>query len=175
MDYTFWIPVVISLLALIWNFWQQKSIEKLKSENEKSKLIHRIQFEKEFNIYNELWGKLIDLRNLAGALRPEVDFIDPDKTSDEIAIEKINKINDAFHSCVISFDNNKPFYPKEVYDEIEKILRLSRREARQFQGGDSRKDDYWEEGKKNIQGIIESMDKVCEIIRTRIGLIRVKE
>ena len=175
MDYTFWIPVIISLFALFWNYLQQNSIEKLKSEKEKSKLIHRIQFEKEFNIYNELWYKLIDLRNIVGLLRPEFDFVDPSKTPDEVTREKLNKINEAFHSCVMSFDNNKPFYPKEVYDEIEKILRLSRKEARQFQGGDSHKKEYWEQGEKNINGIIESMDKVCDIIRTRIGLIRIKE
>jgi hypothetical protein len=174
-NYAIWIPSVLSIIALLWNYWQQKRIEELKHENERTNLIHRVQFEKEFNIYNDLWGKLIDLRNITGDLRPEMGYYDTSKTAEEIAREKLVRINEAFQACVISFDKNKPFYPKEVYDEIEKVLRLSKREATQFQYGDSRKEEYWEEAKKNIQEIIKSMDNACDIIRTRIGLIRIKE
>lgn len=175
MDYTFWIPVIISIGALFWNFWQQKSIEKLKRENEKANLIHKVQFEKEFEIYNDLWGKLIDLRNHTGALRPQMDSYDPNQSEEERMKERLEKLNDSFNACLASFDKNKPFYPQDVYDKIEKALRLSRSEAIDYQHGDKHSREYWEDSKKNIDEMIDAMEKVCEIMRKRIGLIRIKE
>lgn len=175
MNYTFWIPVIISIFALYWNYRQQLSIEKLKRENEKDKLIHRIQFEKEFEIYNELWGKLVDLRNQTVALRPEFDSLDPNKTKEEIEKERLMNLNEAFSACIISFEKNKPFYIKEVYDEIEKAIKLSRKEVNQLRYGDNKTDEYWKKAEQNIAELIASIDKTCEIIRHRIGLIRVKK
>ena len=179
MDYKFWIPIVISICAsigaLIWNYWQQKSIEKLKRENEKENLIHRIQFEKEFAIYNDLWGKLVDLRNMTVSLRPQLEFAELGQTEEERIQERLRKLYDAWNACVISFDTNKPFYPKEVYDQIEKAIRISEREAIEYRHGDSKDKEYWESAEKNIKEIVGSMDKACEIIRQRIGLIRIRE
>ncbi|WP_272151119.1 hypothetical protein [Tenacibaculum aiptasiae] len=145
--------------------------EKLK--NNKDTSIHKIQFEKEFEIYNELWKNLIELRNNTSSLRPQLDYINPKISEEERKKSRLEKFNLAFTKCVNSFENNKPFYPKDVYDEIDKTIRLARKEVREYNRGEKYTKDYWENAEKNIEEIINSTSIVCEKIRERIGLVRI--
>ena len=174
MNHIFWIPIIVSVLSLIWNYIQQKSIEKIKSENQKNNLIHRIQFEKEFEIYSDLWAKLVDLRNHTRDLRPQLDFIDPNESEKERNIKRFEKLNNSFIVCVNSFEKNKPFYPKIVYDNIAEALKITKREAFGFQRGDKNSDEYWDESEKNINRIIDLTNNICETIRKRIGIVKVQ-
>ena len=146
--------------------------ENLKNNKETS--IHKIQFEKEFKIYNELWRNLIDLRNYTSSLRPEFDFIDPEESDQERKKKKLEKFNFEFSKCVNTFESNKPFYPKDVYDEIDKTIRLARKEVREYNQGEKYNKEYWENTEKNIEEIVNSTSIVCEKIRERIGLIKIK-
>jgi hypothetical protein len=175
MNYTFWIPIIISVGALFWNLYQQKSIEKLKRENQKSNLIHKIQFEKEFKIYEELWRNLIELRLQAGSLRPVVDSYDINESKEERKKMRLDKFVIAFNDCGQTFENNKPFYSKKIYDEISKVIKLARKEVSEYNRGEQYSKDYWENAEKNVAVIIESTDNVCERIRERIGLIKIKQ
>jgi len=175
MDYTFWIPVILAIGSLIWNLMQQRSIENLKSKNEKANLIHRIQFEKEFGIYEDLWAKLIELRNSTGQLRPILDYIDPNQTEEERKTERLKKVDKAFTACLLSFDKNKPFYSKEVYDEVEQTIRTVKKEVIEYQHGDVSDRNYRDQSEKNLDKIVSLIDNTCEIIRQRIGIIKVKD
>ena len=84
MDYTFWVPTMISLVSIVWNYVQSRKILKLETEAEAKRLIHKIQFEKEFSIYSEMWGKLVDVKNATAELRPAMDQRDSSKTDEEI-------------------------------------------------------------------------------------------
>ena len=87
---------------------------------------------------------------------------------------RLEEFNTAFTDCVNAFDNNKPFYPKEVYDEIYKTIRLARREVREYNRGEKYSKEYWENAEKNIEEIINSTNIVCEKIRQRIGIIKIE-
>lgn len=147
--------------------------ESKKIENDKSILVHKIQFEKEFQVYNDLWSNLIKLRNATSDLRPL--FTPYTKTESE-EVERRKKIfdefNDSFKNCVITFDFNKPFYPENIYKEIELILRVSRREAIETSYMHPQESEYYENAEKNMNSIIEKIEIVCIIIRTRIGILK---
>jgi len=170
MDHTFWIPIGVSVFAIVWNLFQQKSIEKLKSANEKGNLIHRLQFEKEFNIYHDLWGKIVELRKCATGLRPIMDYYDSEETETERKKKRLNKLDKAYQECFDSLENNKPFYPEEVYTEINAVMKLSWDEAVEYRHGGT----YWESAETNIKAIVDGYENITKIIRKRIGLIRIK-
>lgn len=148
MSYTFWIPTVISIGALIWNYGQSRQIIKIQTKADAKRLIHKFQFEKEFAIYNELWTLLINLRNAAASLRPVMDFIEAGKTNDEVKKERLDTWNSSFNAVAKSFDYNKPFYSLEIYKEIENVLKVSRNEAIDYSLLEQRREDYWNKVKK---------------------------
>jgi hypothetical protein len=174
MEYTFWIPTIISIVSLIWNYSQNKKIIRLETEAEAKKLIHKFQFEKEFSIYNDLWAKLVDLRNAAASLRPIVETVDISKTEQERRTEKLNTLQAKFNEVVRVFEYNRPFYAREIYKEVEKVLRTSRFEATDFHLLDSTTKEYWEQGEKNIKTITDSVDRVSDLIRKRIEFVETK-
>ena len=170
MDFIFWIPIIISIITLFWNLWQQRSIESLKSKNEKATLIHKIQFEKEFDIYKDLWSSLIDLKRITESLRPELDHVDINQSDAERKRERLEKLDEIFIKFLNSFEKNKPFYSEKVYLELSEIIKIVKTEAFEFQK--KRENiDYWDEAKSNIKKITLLLDKTSDIIRNRIGLI----
>ena len=172
MDYTFWIPTTISVVSLIWNYSQSKKIIRLETEAEAKKLIHKVQFEKEFSLYNELWTKIIDLRNASASLRPDLDYVDKTKSDSEIRTEKLKLLYEKFNEVVRSFEYNRPFYSSEIYKEVEKVLRTSRNEAIDFEH--LNRSESWEQREKNIKLITDSVDKVSDLIRKRIEFVETK-
>ena len=159
---------------MIWNYVQSRKILKLETEAEAKRLVHRIQFEKEFAIYNDMWGKLIEVRNATAALRPMLDYVDKGKTEDEIRMDRLTKLQDKFNEAVRIFDHNRPFYSDEIYKEVETLLKTSRFEAIDYQHKDNRDVKYWEDADKNAKLIASSIDKICGLIRKRIQVIEVR-
>lgn len=174
MNYTFWIPTIISIASLIWNYIQNRQIVLIQTKAEAKKLIHKFQFEKEFSIYNELWTMLVDLRNVAAALRPIADFVDRTKTEEEIKKERVNNLNTAFTSVAKTFEYNRPFYSREIYNEIENILKTSRHEAIDYTYLEKGKKEYWEQGEKNVKLIADSVETILNLIRKRIEFVEVR-
>jgi hypothetical protein len=142
--------------------------------NNKEVSIHKLQFEKEFLIYNELWKSLVELRIATVLLRPQGEVINKIKSEEERRKEKLNNIDLAFKACVNIYEDNKPFYPKDIYEEIKKVIKITNKEIIQFVRGKSYTDEYWENAEKNITEIINSIDVVCEKMRERIGLIKIE-
>ena len=173
MENTFWIPTIISVTSLAWNFIQSKKILKLETDAERKTLIHKFQFEKEFNVYTDLWAKLIDLRNKTVSLRPFLDSRDTNKTEDEIMIERLKEQWIKLVAVGETFDKNKPVYSKDVYKEIESLVKLARFEAIDYEHGDRRESTYWEKADENVKKIVDSMDKIANLIRKRIEVVEV--
>ena len=174
MNYTFWIPTIISIASLIWNYIQNRQIVHIQTKAEAKKLIHKFQFEKEFAIYNDLLTMLIDLRNAAAALRPVFDFVDRTKTEEEIKNERVDNLNISFQFVAKTFEYNRPFYSREIYIEIENILKISRYEAIDYTHIEKRTKDYWEQGEKNVKLIADSVEKILQLIRIRIEFVEVR-
>jgi len=55
--------LIIILLPIIAKLFTDRKLAELKSSLTKVEFIHRLQFEKEFKIYEELWSKLIAFKD----------------------------------------------------------------------------------------------------------------
>lgn len=62
----------------------------------------------------------------------------------------------------------------EIYKEIENVLKVSRNEAIDYSLLEQRREDYWEQGEKNIKLIADSVDAILTLIRKRIEFVEVR-
>ena len=117
---------LLNLLALIvisifGKNWINKKNEEIKSFYSKEQYIHRVQFEKEFNLYSELWKHVHQYRsiinNIMSALKEKKDK--SSINSAKLNIKKLMGIGGEIGKIV---DHNKPFFAEEVY---EKTLTLA--------------------------------------------------
>jgi hypothetical protein len=162
----FWIPTIISIVSIIWNFVQGRQIVHLNSAADRANLIHKYQFEKEFGIYQELWVDLIALRNAVLALRPVVDYVDPNAPGTKE--KRMDAVNAAYKKVQISFYNHRPFYSEAVYKEIENLVRLAWHEAVHSSVMHSHEEKYWKDAEENSKKILAVIDRICKMIRVRI-------
>lgn len=167
-ELTFLIPTILTIVLAIWNFSQQKKIEKLKGDIDKKLFVSKIQFEKEFAIYNEIWEKIIDLRKHVSSLRPMADFIGADLTYEETIKNRAISAEKSGNEVISTIEKNKPFYPISIHKELIEIIKIIRREIIQVAFADNRNMEYWSEGEKTIENLFSRIDAVCEAIRQRI-------
>lgn len=121
---SFWIPIVISIGTLIWNFFQQKVIEKIKRENQKILTIHKSQFEKEFQVFTEIWEAIIVFKLANTKFVSKYKFNISETTfviSDEFKNE-ISKLGKHFDEVTSLLYKRKPFIPIEVYLKLKDLF-----------------------------------------------------
>lgn len=173
MDYQFWVPILISVTSsitlAIWNIRQQTRFEHLKTEFEKQLFNHRIQFEKEFAVYDELWTRLVELQKSIEMLQPLMDYVPPGKTYDETIKERVAAIVDLSNDTMEIFLKRKPFYSSSVFERIEPLLRLVRREVLEIGHGTRFDPEYWKRRRATVEEFVRLLDPICDTIRERIN------
>jgi len=143
-------------------------LEEIKSLYSKEKYIHRLQFEKEFKIYSELWEKLVDLRDSTALLIPMVDFEDLTKSHEEVQKERYQNVNKAYTDVQKVIYNNKPFYDESVYKSAKDILKKTFSQASAFGSYVGDMGEYLGEAEKRIDEINEIINKIEKAIREQI-------
>jgi hypothetical protein len=171
MEIEFWVSIIVSLLALGWNLFQQWNISVLKGRLDKKGLIHRFQFEKEFTIYSELWSALVDLRNATNSLRPFLSEKSAGETDEESLNGRFNQFITASNKVISIFDHSRPFYSSKVYEKVNKVLRNAKFELIDFEHHGHGNEEQRKIRDNRINDIITSMDEVHTVIRERINFL----
>lgn len=107
-----------------------KELEVLKSEysahlkyfeSQLNRKLHTdgIRFEKEFQVYQEVWAALIDFQESAQFLRAVTNLPTPKPGMREEAFSKFGETRKALNS---SFGKNSPFVAKEVYMALAALM-----------------------------------------------------
>ena len=76
-----------------------KELEGLKSELNAKFHAHTVRFQKEFQVYEQIWKALLELRNATLKLRPAGDFFDPNETEEERKQKRLER----FGKCILRF------------------------------------------------------------------------
>ncbi len=152
-------------------------VESVKTEHAKKLAAHTVRFEKEFKALEEIWGKLLKLRNTAMKLRPPGEsYANEERTKDEEKKKRFNEYREAFNAFWAVLYPNQPFLPPEIFSCLDDLLSTIWKEASSFKDSIDRRIDPreaeviagWHEAQENIELIIEKTDTVCEMIRRRI-------
>lgn len=150
--------------------------QKLKTLLEQSSHVTKAQFDKEFEIYHEIWSALIPLRQHTMQLRPMLDQFDPKELEEERIRKRLFKFGEAFNVYHDLIEKNKPFYSEKVYLSLSKVLGLCYVEALDYGNKDDRNlKEYWQQQREKREIICQSIDDSCEIIRSRIESLSIIE
>ena len=93
--------------------------EKYKTEAEKLTYISKIQFETEYNIYQEIFEALFDFTDSSSRLFPRFDSIPIDPEEQQKEYERRYKFYcESFNKYSKIVEINAPFIPEEIYDRF---------------------------------------------------------
>jgi hypothetical protein len=165
------LPYIVSIGLAIWNINILKKIEAVKTENEKKLHIDKAQFNKEFEIYSEIWSQLVDMRIVIEMLRPFLDNKDEGKTYEETIAARSRDAIEKGNLLISTVEKNKPFYARHVYANLTDLIGLMKNEIYEISNRDKENRNYWDDRKAGLSKFNELSDKICESIRLRIGQI----
>lgn len=144
--------------------------ERLRASLENSTHVTKIQFDKEFSIYHEIWKCLVDLKKSTLSLNPSAAELFPDADNEESRTRRLQNFMNALEPFSDSIEKNKPFYSKEVYDSLFKIFQFCF-----FEGihksplRSSFPEEVWNRVLVKQDAIISEIDVCCEQIRSRVS------
>jgi hypothetical protein len=153
----------------------QTTLERQKAGIEHAQLINRTQFELELAAYREVWAAVIPVHRAASSLRPMMDWgLGEGETEDSRKRARLGAFGESFNPFSEAVWKHRPFYPPEVFRELDELLRLMRSEAIEYQLMDPvRHESYWEKAIENAKAINAQVDRVSDTIRARISNARV--
>lgn len=122
----YWIPNKISKNLAETESRLLKELEEIKSSLFKEQFIHKLQFEKEFNIYEKLWANLIELKSLVGFFPLHNALKTTEEPRKDIEGKMIIKLMDNINNVQRTIEDNRPFYSKEIYRNALKIVEITK-------------------------------------------------
>lgn len=133
---------------------------------------HGFRYEREYQVLSELSALLVDVRDASLNLRPMMDFVDPNKTDEEIKKERLDRYYKALRELYFVREKKRPFYPDNIYKSIQMIEKESRSESMQYQFRDptdiEKYEDYWEQAERNQEEITKLAEIAMSHIRDRV-------
>lgn len=151
-------------------------VESIKADLGAKQYFSQIRYERELKVYEELWPKLCDLESIVLTLRSGIGF---SKGTDEEQekIKQKQKFMEAHSSFFIAVSHSRPFYPKEVWEELNKLIKLCWGEAVEWglfsnlalMRERENREGYYEKAQTNAEAIKTQIETLCEVIRTRLS------
>ena len=154
----------------------EKDLEELKTDLEKNITIHKIQFEKEFEVYLDLSKRIHAFRAAYFDLNMALKHIpiDPNEAKQQqldlqIAFRK------AYSHMRDGIEEYKPFYAKRVYDLCRGIIDIAVDELIFQDFPVSSGMPRYKEIQEQKTKLLATVDSITDEIRNRISAVRVKE
>jgi hypothetical protein len=164
MNAEFFIPLIIGIISIIWNYFQSRRLLKVEMEAKSKNLVHKFQFEKEFKIYKEIWPKLVELKSAA----MKIEKTSTDKETEIHSQLKSLEIN--YHLVRDYFERNKPFYSEKVYHKIQALLVvLSSDSFWVVNSAQQTNSEVLERRSILLKKVVGYIDNVADLIRDRIN------
>jgi len=163
------IPWVLALALSVWNYLQLRRIETLKTSLQQRLTVHKLQFEKEFEVYKEIWSRLCQLGDILRLLRPQADYSEPGKSYDETIADRLRKAVVEGNKLIDLTEANRPFYGAEIYRLLTEMNRLVKVEIVDVKYRGDPKSTYWEDGATTIKNYLAKAEAISDAIRNRIG------
>jgi hypothetical protein len=185
------IGVLTSIIGFyLWYTRLQKFQDKViidesdKYNKQKTITIHQIQFQKEFTLYQDLWKSMSKLEEIINKLYSNTIGYDSFAQERKIEIQKEMEKDltiywERYKEFDLIYKQNKPFYPENLYTELEEIISLSVRISLENKDIDfltafRKKGGLSDNTDEVMSEIMKKIKSACKIIQERIQLIEVK-
>ena len=106
-----------------------EKVEEIRVEYATRQHISERAFDKEFEVLSEVWASLFELRNAVLSLRPIVDTFDPKEFEEERINRRLSEFAKCYNNFAKIFVSNQPFYPNDIFVELDTIRLLMLSEA----------------------------------------------
>lgn len=157
----------------------QHSKQLLQAEIDKTFLVTKVHFETEFQALKQVFAVLAEVRLQLPNLRPQMRIERSDETR-ENRIEDLHKthgvLSDLDDRLVSVSENQKPFYPSEIYAQVgecRQILRSELNDVVLATDDEQFKHEWYRKGVENQKLFLISYSKVSELIRNRISRLAI--
>lgn len=139
--------------------------------------VHRAQFETEFSAMKTIWEKVMAVRGTMAGLRPMSNLAPLDETPeqrDERFSVRRQEFSAALGELKVAVFNNSPFISESLFRELfDKLLLAARAEDTSVAVHRRDEADWYETGLKNLGLVMNSADKVSQLIRERVRSLAV--
>ena len=151
-------------------------LEVLKLELSKTRTIHRLRMEREFETLSQAWYTLAELRFATEQLFPP--GLTPRLEGAE-RLAHVNEIIQAFNSAYNDYLNaiykNKPFFPRDLYKALDTIMAQAKQVEIRFRygidpGTGQISPQAFEEGRKVLTPFLELVERASEQIDERLNI-----
>ena len=174
-----WVTLLLTVLSAAIPFWLKRiekknraALDKLKSRLDRRLHVHKLQFEKEQSVYQDVWGNLIDLRKAVSELRPVIDIGLSKVPEEEQRRERLKNLSTTAQCFLDQVNKERPFYAEGVYIILHELAELVRNESIDYDMGRPEDGpDYWKTRKENLNAIEEKTNVICEAIRERLDQV----
>jgi hypothetical protein len=154
----------------------ESSQKLLAGEVEKKVHVHKVQFEKEFLIYQELMRHANGVRARFFRLYHTVQPTFPTPEEGNKYYENLRKgFVEAWESLRCTIDDNKPFYTETVHASCHGITELSIDQLIDMMAPETDFLRRREEIKRMKEGFVQAVDAIATAIRVRLNSITVVE
>lgn len=150
----------------------EKQLESTKADLSVLVTRHGFRYEKEYDVLGRLTELLVELRDASVGLRPVVDFKDPSLSEDQIKQQRLARLFEAGRAVYLESHRKRPFFPGDIYDSIEAILKITHLESIEYRIKDPFEREgfmeYWDSAAKNQNAITQSVEDAMQLIRNRV-------
>src|SRR5690606_24797417 len=87
----------------------------------------------------------VTLRTATLAIRPVMDFHDPNESKEDRQKRRLLKAREALVSVQEQVERNKPFYAPDVYDKARAVIKVCHKEAVYSDYTERPHHEYWDE------------------------------
>jgi hypothetical protein len=152
----------------------EASMRVLQAEIDKTIVVTKVHFETEFEAYKIVFAKLAEMRIQFGGLRPSLDIVPAGDTRDARRgrlAQLAQKAQDAYNQLITTSENLSPFYPTEIYRQIQECQRLASLEINDIltSSHDEFTHEWFARGRDNLRQFMTAYHNVSDLIRDRIS------
>jgi hypothetical protein len=139
--------------------------------------VNRVQFEEEFRSVREVWKAVARARASAVAIREGIlPADDPPDQQRKRFLDACRDFDEALNKLVLAVDDNKPFYPQEIYSAAAAFVRRLRLELIELQIDRGLSKTEWVNQRAvAAEEISKLAEDVSLTIRQRLGSIVIHE
>ena len=167
---TFFLGSGFAIWQIAINKRNNADLEEFKSKLDRGLHVHKLQFEKEQNVYQDVWSKLIDLRKAVSELRPVLELgVSNEEEEEERKKARLVNLSVKAQCFLDQVNKERPFYAEAVFSELHELADLVRNESIDYDmGTPDDGPDYWKTRRENLTVIEEKTVEICDAIRNRL-------
>ncbi|MGL5655364.1 MAG: hypothetical protein ACRCXY_00835 [Fusobacteriaceae bacterium] len=148
-----------------------KELEEYKTKLSGYTLVTKLQFELEFKIYTEIYEGLSEVQKEVIQLAPIIDC----SSNDSTYTERYSKFAKLINDIILKKIKYRPFYSKEIYNGVEKIIILCSKEGTNFKIANLEKLERFDfrESIKIKKEIEKELEILSDLIKDRIQNMKI--